>query len=154
MNKEQKAENQTRFHSTKHQDEEVLFGIKCPKCKSTKCYCESDFKKGTKFIFCPDCEYSRFLTHTKNEDGKFIWKGKTKNSTIYDLIGEGILIENTYAIYFIKTNDGGGGHGRLKTIYDYYNFIEYLAILSKQNHNMKTATLVTLADDRAQELIF
>jgi len=154
MKIEKTAENQTRFHSMKHKEENVLFEIECPKCQSKKSYCESNYKTGTKAIYCPECDYTRILNHKKAKNGYFIWYGKTKNPTISDLINEEILIDKTLAMYFIETNDGGGDYGRLKTQNDYDNFVEYLVILSRQKHNMKKASIVMLADDMATEMVF
>lgn len=154
MKKEKPSENKTRFHSMKHKEENVLFGIECPKCKSKKCYCESNYKTGTKVICCQNCEYNRTLIHKRDENGYFIWKGNTKDSTINDLISEEVIMDKTLAMYFIETNDGGGEYGSLKTKNDYDNFIEYLVILSKQKHNMKKMALVTLGNNMVTEMAF
>lgn len=81
----------------------------------------------------------------------FFWPNEKSNELT---INKKELIEGSYAIFFLVTNDGGNDFGRLKGKKDYDDFVEYLVALSKQKHNMKKLTIVTLADDMATEMNF
>ncbi|MFC1786306.1 hypothetical protein ACFLZA_02970 [Candidatus Neomarinimicrobiota bacterium] len=147
MKKEKISANNTRFNSNGTEIKNIQFQIVCPKCKSENCFCESYYTTGVKAIDCPDCDHYRKLIHKKDENGRFIWTGETEDSTIDNLVSDGILFDDTFAVFFIDISGGGGECGQLKAKNDYDNFLSYIESLSKQKHNMKKVTVVSLADN-------
>lgn len=117
---------------------------RCPICKSDDCvsWFVSDYVSGTIHIDCSKCNKSRTLVHKKDENGYFIWKGETNESSIENLISEGILTDCDYAEYNIECGHGGTDRGLLTSKEAIDNFLSYIESLTEQEHNIKKVEII------------
>ena len=122
----------------------IEINIECPICKSDDCvsWFVSDYASGIIHIECTKCNKDRTLVHKKDENGYFIWKSETNDSSIANLISEGILSDCEYADYRVLCDNDCTDTGTLSSKEDVDNFLSYIDSLLELEHNIKEVEVV------------
>ena len=117
----------------------VIDYIDCPNCEH-EAYSDFYYKTGEEYINCQNCGYHYSATYKTDDNGKYITKDGTDNTTFENLIMETKEIKNPYGAYRVKYVDNVAYYcGSLESKDDYIELttaadlnengaIEYMAV--------------------------
>lgn len=125
--------------------------INCPRCQSTECFDDYNYKTAEEYIICPDCGYQYSFKYRRDNSGNYIKKDPNGDLVYSNLITDEETIKEPYGAYCVEYLNGLKERGTIITEQGYLEFKN--GILDSVDNNVVSIKVTRYADNEIKKVL-